>query len=217
MDNTASYLHAQILLRPAHDGLATGATIQGQLRFTAELRGFQPSTKTGISQQRYRSVPRIGAAELPATRGTSRRGTRQEYELIRQEADALDRQLGLVRRIVKFASPSIVHIEATKTSDPGKGFASSRIEEAGAGVVINLRGSAYVLTNRHVIYPASIASIRLELNDGRRLRPLDVWTDPSTDVAIIRIEENDLTQPCSATATPWRLAITSWLWGVLLV
>ena len=115
-----------------------------------------------------------------------------EYRQLLQEADALERQLGLIKRIVKFATPTIVHIEATKTSDPGKGFASSRIEEAGAGVLVSLRGQPHVLTNRHVIYPADIRSIRIELNDGTLLRPVNVWTDPATDVAVMRIERNDM-------------------------
>lgn len=111
-----------------------------------------------------------------------------EYQQLQREADAFDRQLGLIRRIVKFASPSIVHIEATKKSDPGKGFASSRIEEAGAGVIVNIAGRPHVLTNRHVIYPAEVGSIRIELNDGQILRPTNIWTDPATDVAVMQIE-----------------------------
>ncbi len=192
--NTTSHLHAQILLRPAHDGLAAGADYPGssydaRQSYDDSSRRQKPvSRSNGSAPARTLDSQSYQQQVAPAAEGRA-----TEYELIRQEADALDRQLGLIRRIVKFASPSVVHIEATKTSAPGKGFASSRIEEAGAGVVISLRGANYVLTNRHVIHPASIDSIRLELNDGRRLRPLDVWTDPSTDVAVIRIEEDNLT------------------------
>ena len=89
-----------------------------------------------------------------------------EFQQLQQEADVLDRQLSLIRRISKFASPSIVHIEASKKSDPGKGFASSRVEEAGAGVIVDLNGGQYILTNRHVIYPAETSSILVETNDG---------------------------------------------------
>ncbi len=169
--------HAQIMLHPAPDSLSSDY-VESSRRQKPVLRSGAPT----LEPQRFNQA---------TSAGSSRRDS--EYQQIQQEADALDRQFGLVRRIVKFASPSIVHIEATKTSDPGKGFTSSRIEEAGAGVVISLQGSTYVLTNRHVIHPADISSIRLELNDGRRLRPLDVSTDPSTDVAIIRIDEENLT------------------------
>ncbi|RMF44909.1 MAG: PDZ domain-containing protein [Planctomycetota bacterium] len=114
------------------------------------------------------------------------------YQQIQQEASVLERQLSLVRNIVRFARPTIVHIEATKTADPGKGFASNRIEEAGAGVIIELFGRPYVLTNRHVIYPADIRSIRIELYNGQLIRPTNVWTDPSTDVAIMAVDGDGL-------------------------
>lgn len=183
----AATAEAQILLRPTLDSNASGSRLDSNTRLDSSRRQ-KPVSRGGVPPSLERQDFQQPAA--PGNMSSSFRDS--EYELIRQEADALDRQLGLIRRIVKFASPNIVHIEATKTTDPGKGFASSRIEEAGAGVVINLRGSAYVLTNRHVIYPANVSSIRLEMNDGRRLRPLEVWTDPSTDVAVIRIEESDL-------------------------
>jgi len=179
--HSSSNLPAQIVLHPA-PSLQQGLPASDYNDSSRRLKPAPLAESFSLQPQRL--------SQSAATPSSSREA---EYQLIREEADALDRQLGLIRRIVKFASPSIVHIEATKTSDPGKGFASSRIEEAGAGVVINLRGGSYVLTNRHVIHPADIHSIRLELNDGKRLRPLDVWTDPSTDVAVIRVEDANLT------------------------
>ncbi len=184
--------------------VAVGLFVAGQTSLTTQAQiMLHPApdvlrSDTDDSSRRQKPVLHSGTAARDAQRFSQPTSPNTpyreaEYQQLRQEADALDRQFGLVRRIVKFASPCIVHIEATKTSEPGKGFASSRIEEAGAGVVISLQGNSYVLTNRHVIYPADINSIRLELNDGRRLRPIDVWTDPSTDVAIIRIDEADLT------------------------
>lgn len=121
-------------------------------------------------------------------------GSDREYEFaqLQREANILERQFSLVRRIVKFTSPSIVHIEATKLADPGNGLASSKIEEAGAGIVIEVGGRPYVMTNRHVIHPADLSSIRLELNNGKLLRATDVWTDPSTDVALIAISNSDV-------------------------
>ena len=143
---------------------------------------FEAAPSPFLREQRN-SQQRVAAA------GSDRE---REFALLQKEADAMERQLSLVRRIVAFASPTIVHIEAIKTSDPGKGFASSRIEEAGAGVLVNLRGYTYVLTNRHVIYPAELNSIRVELSNGRILRPSQVWADPSTDVAVMRVSANDI-------------------------
>ncbi len=169
---------AQIMLQPSQDAFQSGlGSDDTSSRQKPVSRGATPIETLGARQ--------------PVAGGAPDRES--EYQQLLQEATALERQLGLVRRIVKFTSPSIVHIEATKATEPGKGFASSRVEEAGAGVIISLHGDSHVLTNRHVIYPADINSIRLELNDGRRLRPISVWTDASTDVAVIRIEEQNLT------------------------
>ena len=55
-----------------------------------------------------------------------------------------------------------------------------------------LEGRPYILTNRHVIHPAELRSIRLELNDGRLIRATDMWTDPATDVAVLQIDRSDL-------------------------
>ena len=113
----------------------------------------------------------------------------REYQSIQQEADVLQRQINLVRRIVTFALPSVVHIEASKKSESNdKNLASSRIDEAGAGVVVAIRNQLYVLTNRHVVHPAEPSGIRLEMADGRYLRPTRIWVDPATDVAVMQID-----------------------------
>lgn len=186
--------------------LAVSASCGGALNATAQivLRPSQNSAAgaQGVypeSSRRERHVSRDSGPDLlrresfqaPASPATLDR--QSEYAELKAEAAALDRQFNLVRRVVKFVSPSIVHIEATKRTDPGKGFASSRVEEAGAGVVIELGGVPHVLTNRHVIHSADLNAIRMELNDGRQLRATNVWTDPSTDVAVIRLAERSLT------------------------
>jgi serine protease Do len=173
--NAAPSLPAQIALQP-----------------TDQVR----SMPSPYSQSRQKPVSRgIQSVDVESARNDPQAlsGDREyEYQQLLQEADALERQLSLVRRIVRFASPSIVHIEATKVADAGKGYATSKIEEAGAGVIVELNGSPYVLTNRHVVYPADIRSIRLELHDGRIIRATNVWTDPSTDVAVIGLDGSNL-------------------------
>lgn len=108
-----------------------------------------------------------------------------EFRAINAEVDLLERQLSLLKRVVRFATPSIVHIEASKASQPGPGFAASKIQEAGAGVVLKIGDSNYVLTNRHVIHQAQLESIKLSLTDGRMFHPEQVWSDPSTDIAVL--------------------------------
>lgn len=159
---------AQITLRPAPQ-----RTIEHPVSRDAE-----PSVREPLQ---------FGSSNV-ATNSVNVSARASEFQQLQQEADVLDRQLSLIRRIAKYAGPSIVHIEASKKSDPGKGFASSRVEEAGAGVIVDLNGSQYILTNRHVIHPADTSSILIETNTGQQLRPVKVWTDASTDVAVMKID-----------------------------
>ncbi len=165
-------VQAQITLRPAPEHVAERPV----------SRDVQPVARETLQ---------FGSNSLTANSlNVSARAT--EFQQLQQEADVLDRQLSLIRRIAKFAGPSIVHIEASKKSDPGKGFASSRVEEAGAGVIVDLNGGQYILTNRHVIYPAETSSILVETNDGQQMRPIRVWTDAATDVAVMKIDRPGL-------------------------
>lgn len=187
-------LHAQILMRPTQEVMPSRGNNDSAGYGDQGFNDYRNSDSLE-SSRRSKPVSRdsrtVQTQEFDSLDSVPSRET--EYQELLQEANALERQLSLIRRIVRFASPSIVHIEATKRTEPGKGFASSRVEEAGAGVIISLAGATHVLTNRHVIHPADINSIRLELHNGQRLRPLNIWTDPSTDVAIIRVEEAGLT------------------------
>lgn len=58
----------------------------------------------------------------------------------------------------------------------------------GSGVIINSDG--YIVTNNHVIDNAS--DIEVTLNDNRTYKATVVGTDPSTDLALVRIDENNL-------------------------
>jgi serine protease Do len=59
-------------------------------------------------------------------------------------------------------------------------------QSSGSGVIIERSG--LILTNNHVV--AGGGKIKVKLNDGREFEATDVKTDPSTDLAIIRIKAN---------------------------
>lgn len=59
---------------------------------------------------------------------------------------------------------------------------------SGSGVIISEDG--YIVTNNHVVGFAD--EILVTLNDGRKLKAKKIGTDPSTDLAVIKIEEKDL-------------------------
>lgn len=65
-----------------------------------------------------------------------------------------------------------------------------RTQSLGSGVVVDAK-QGLVLTNNHVIDKAD--EITVTLRDGRQLKAELVGTDPDSDVAVIRVEADDLT------------------------
>ncbi len=115
-----------------------------------------------------------------------------QYAELAEEASFFERQQNLMRKVVKLVSPSILHIEAIKETKVDTSLASTRgetkrIEEAGAGILVNISGKPYVITNRHVIHSASNSAIKVETNERMRLEVLQVWSDVATDIAVIEV------------------------------
>ena len=113
----------------------------------------------------------------------------QQYADLARDVAALDRELGIYRRVAKLVSPSVVHVE----SSPLPEYRFRRdVEEAGSGVLVRYRGTDYVLTNRHVIKHSREDLIRLEIFDGRQLTPVKLWSDSETDVAVLQVTAEEL-------------------------
>lgn len=79
---------------------------------------------------------------------------------------------------------------------------------AGSGVIISTDG--YIVTNNHVIDNA--AEIEVTLNDKRTFKAKVIGTDPSTDVALIKIEATDL-QPI-AIGNSDNLKVGEWVLAI---
>ena len=62
------------------------------------------------------------------------------------------------------------------------------LQGAGSGVIISADG--YIVTNNHVVQDAS--KIEIVLNDKRSYEGTIVGTDPSTDLAVIKVKESNL-------------------------
>src|SRR5262249_21951190 len=81
-----------------------------------------------------------------------------------------------------------------EASKPAKGTGKGKaVEESGSGVLVRLPGqpTVYVLTNNHVIQQATPQQITVSLADNRILKPAQVWADPESDVAVLRLEGVD--------------------------
>lgn len=113
----------------------------------------------------------------------------EEYGKLAREVAAMERELGLIKRVVKLVNPTVVHIEASPKDDPRRG---SIMVEEGSGVIVQFGSRFFVLTNRHVIRESVPERIRIQLADGRSIHPRLVWSDPQTDVAVMSITDKGL-------------------------
>ena len=78
----------------------------------------------------------------------------------------------------------------------------------GSGVIISKDG--YIVTNNHVIDNADVISVKL--NDGREFKGRVIGTDPSTDLALVKIEADDL--PTVPVGDSEALKIGEWVLAV---
>lgn len=109
------------------------------------------------------------------------------FAALAADVEALEKQGNLLKRVVRYVKPAVVHIEASRVDAERK-----TSEEAGSGTIIDLHGKHYVLTNRHVIKASSPNRIKIRLADGRLIYPTKVWTDRGTDIAVMAVSADDL-------------------------
>lgn len=123
------------------------------------------------------------------------------------DIDFLQRQNLAYERIAKTVTPAIVAIQSTQVTkvqqnqfmnDPffrqffGNIFPQvpreQRERALGSGVIVSPEG--YIVTNNHVIAKAS--EIEITLSDKRTFKGKVVGADPSTDVAVVKIDGTNL-------------------------
>ncbi|QEH34321.1 putative periplasmic serine endoprotease DegP-like precursor [Aquisphaera giovannonii] len=164
--------------------------------------------------------PKLGrpvAAERPAAgEAAGRRNDEAVYAELAREYDKFDHVNRIFALVSRAISPSVVHIVATKTTRHEEGQRTRRIEETGSGVIVRSdHGSGlYVLTNNHVVEGGKAAKIKIFLHDGRTIAPERVWSDPEADIAVLKLDRDDLPaarmgNSDTATVGTWVLAMGS--------
>ena len=145
-----------------------------------------PLRQTNGESSRDSGSQAIEAADLSTanTPNDAKRGSLVDQ--IDEDIEYVDRLGGLVKRVARLVKPSVIHIEARKVEK--KQGRSEAFDEAGAGVVVEIAGSPWILTNRHVIAGAETSEIVIRTDDGRQLRPSKVVADASTDVAVMKVD-----------------------------
>lgn len=99
-------------------------------------------------------------------------------------------------RIAREVSSAVVTITSEKKSKIGGGFDEifknfhKNIPETGVGSGVIIRKEGYIVTNEHVIKESDV--IKVHLNDKRILEAELVGSDPLTDIALIKIDADNL-------------------------
>ena len=102
-------------------------------------------------------------------------------------AQLSDRFEAVIRQI----APSVVSVEAIKPPAAGK---TKPTEESGSGIILKFEGvpGTFVITNNHVIAGAAAGQITVHLADDKIFRPSQVWADPESDVAALKLDTEGL-------------------------
>lgn len=128
-------------------------------------------------------------------------------------------------------TPTVVHIKSTMTQTRGSGRQndmqdmlrdffggggmgedfggrSQPAEASGSGVIISADG--YIVTNNHVVEGAQ--ELEVTLHNKRKLKAKVIGTDPSIDIAVIKIESKDL--PAIAFGSSDAVKVGEWVVAV---
>jgi len=92
--------------------------------------------------------------------------------------------------LVEAASPAVVNIQVTQLRRDRFGR-TGEVGGAGSGVIVDA-DNGYILTNHHVVGEAD--EIQVTLSDGRTLDAEVVGSDSGTDIALLKVEPDNLTE-----------------------
>lgn len=108
------------------------------------------------------------------------------------EEEAANALEGQVETVYELAGPAVVHIASLSYAYD---FFSRPVPQEGTGSGFFYDVEGHIVTNYHVVENAEELSVTLA--DGRVYPATIVGEDPTNDLAVIRIEANDLPRPIS--------------------
>lgn len=91
--------------------------------------------------------------------------------------------------VAKKAMPSVVGITTVELHRDWL-LGLREVSGVGTGVIIDKRG--YILTNSHVVRDGKAREVKVLLSDGEQLKAEVLWSETSLDLAIIKVEGDNL-------------------------
>jgi serine protease Do len=126
---------------------------------------------------------------------------RQNYHFVNMPASTTEGTMTDFTKAAEMSVHSVVHVKTTYSSnanynpfgsDPfdfwGRPRQNAPQQASGSGVIISDDG--YIVTNNHVVENAD--KVEVTLNDNHNYTAKVVGTDPSTDLALLKIDEKNL-------------------------
>ena len=106
--------------------------------------------------------------------------------------DSDDTSISMESKVVKKSIDSVVGIttKAEVTQQTFFGPQSGYVEGIGSGSIVSSDG--YILTNSHVVSNGEASEISVLFNDGTSTPAKLVWNDSTLDLAIIKVEKDNL-------------------------
>ncbi len=124
----------------------------------------------------------------PMQASTAQAPVQQTSASQRQVPLGSDQQSGPIEAVAARVTPSVVNVSIEQSGvDPFTGATGSQIVGNGSGVII--RSDGYILTNNHVVQGADRLLVRIGTED---LPAKVVGTDPSTDLAVVKVDRKGL-------------------------
>src|SRR5713226_6127096 len=126
-----------------------------------------------------------------ATTSSGNPSSQSEEPARNHDLELLDAYSAAVTKVVEKLSPTVVKIDVSHHTYRRQGQRRRNPEQitgSGSGLIFTPDG--FVLTNSHVIHNA--ASITVVLSDGRTFNGALIGDDPYTDLAVVRIDAQNL-------------------------
>jgi serine protease Do len=133
------------------------------------------------------------------------------YDVLSKQYERFEQVNRTFELVAKAVSPALVHIVAQKTTRQAEHRRSRQFEETGSGVIVrsDLAAGLYVLTNHHVVDGAKPKQIKVCLRDGRTLSPERIWTDSKADIAVLKLDRDDL--PAARMGNSDEASVGTWV------
>lgn len=109
---------------------------------------------------------------------------------IKIQSNSTAKSQNIYQAVAQKASPSVVGIISQTVSQDSFFQDSSVKSGSGTGIVVDKRG--YILTNSHVVSDGNAQKVDVLFNDKKTQTGKVIWNDVNLDLAIIKVERNDL-------------------------